>query len=128
MEREKARDFYDMKTRSGGAPAVPYIFVKSDKRIERVELNDILYAEVMGNYVSIYTDRKKIIAYLTMKSLESQLSHADFIKIHQSFLVNRSKIESVEGNELKVGAVSLPISRNYRDAVTSLINERLLKR
>jgi DNA-binding LytR/AlgR family response regulator len=125
---QKARDFYDMKTRSGGAPAVPYIFVKSEKRIERVALNDILYAEVMGNYVSIHTDRKKIIAYLTMKSLESQLSNADFIKIHQSFLVNRSKIESVEGNEIKVGTVSLPISRNYRDAVASLINERLLKR
>jgi DNA-binding LytR/AlgR family response regulator len=125
---QKARDFYDMKTRSGGAPAVPYIFVKSEKRIERVELSDILYAEVMGNYVSIYTDRKKIIAYLTMKSLESQLSNTDFIKIHQSFLVNRSRIESVEGNEIKVGTVSLPISRNYRDAVTNLINERLLKR
>ncbi|HWA35592.1 MAG TPA: LytTR family DNA-binding domain-containing protein [Cyclobacteriaceae bacterium] len=125
---QKAKDFYEMKTRSGAGSTASYIFVKSEKRIERVELNDILYAEVMGNYVSIHTERKKIIAYLTMKSLESQLSHADFIKIHQSFLVNRSRIESVEGNELKVGAATLPISRNYRDGVTTLINERLLKR
>jgi DNA-binding LytR/AlgR family response regulator len=124
----RAKDFYEMKTQPGNALPLSYIFIKSDRRIERVELNDILYAEVLGNYVTIYTDRKKIIAYLTMKSLESQLSNADFIKIHQSFLVNRSKIESVEGNELKVGTRSLPISRNFRDSVTTLINQRLLKR
>jgi DNA-binding LytR/AlgR family response regulator len=125
---QKAKDFYEMKSPSGTSLPPSYIFIKSEKRIEKVELNDILYAEVLGNYVTICTKRKKIIAYLTMKSLESQLSPSDFIKIHQSFLVNRSKIESVEGNELKVGEKSLPISRNYRDSVTSLINQRLLKR
>src|SRR5258705_4602683 len=127
---QKAKDFYEMKTQSAptAGGTLSYIFIKSEKRIEKVELNDILYAEVLGNYVTIYTEHKKIIAYLTMKSLESQLSSIDFIKIHQSFLVNRSKIESVEGNELKVGTKSLPISRNCRDSVTNLINQRLLKR
>jgi DNA-binding LytR/AlgR family response regulator len=124
---QKAKDFYEMKTQSGNTPP-SYIFIKSEKRIEKVELNEILYAEVLGNYVTICTERKKIITYLTMKSLESQLSSTDFIKIHQSFLVNRSKIESVEGNELRVGTKSLPISRNCRDRVTNLINQRLLKR
>jgi DNA-binding LytR/AlgR family response regulator len=130
---QKARDFNEMKTQpigigTGSPQPHSYIFIKSDKRIEKVELSEILYAEVLGNYMTIYTDRKTIIAYLTMKSLESQLSPTDFIKIHQSFLVNRSKIESVEGNDLKVGTRSLPISRNYRDSVMSLINQRLLKR
>jgi DNA-binding LytR/AlgR family response regulator len=130
---QKAKDFHEMKTLpiaigTGNMLSPSYIFIKSEKRIEKVELNDILYAEVLGNYITIHTDRKKIIAYLTMKSLESQLSSADFIKIHQSFLVNRSKIESVEGNDLKVGTKSLPISRNYRDSVANLINQRLLKR
>lgn len=125
---QKAKDFHEMKTQVGNALPPSYIFIKSEKRIEKVELSDILYAEVLGNYVTIFTERKKIIAYLTMKSLESQLSDVDFIKIHQSFLVNRSKIESVEGNELKVGTKSLPISRNYRESVTNLINQRLLKR
>jgi DNA-binding LytR/AlgR family response regulator len=125
---QKAKDFSEMKSQSGNAQPPSYIFVKSEKRVEKVELSDILYAEVLGNYLTIHTDRKKIIAYLTMKSLQSQLSSTDFIKIHQSFLVNCSKIESVEGNDLKVGTKSLPISRNYRDSVTNLINQRLLKR
>lgn len=125
---QKAKDFYEMKQQYGNTPPPSYIFIKSEKRIEKVELGDILYAEVLGNYMTIYTDRKTIIAYLTMKSLQNQLSPTDFIKIHQSFLVNRSKIESVEGNVLKVGTKALPISRNYRDSVTNLINQRLLKR
>lgn len=125
---QKAKDFNELKSQSGNAAPPTYIFIKSEKRIEKVELNDILYGEVLGNYVTIVTENKKIIAYLTMKSLESQLSGTDFIKIHQSFLVNQSKIEALEGNELKVGEKWLPISRGYRDSVTELINRRLLKR
>src|SRR5688572_23758354 len=89
---QKAKDFHEMKTQSGNVSPQSYIFVKSEKRIEKVELSDILYAEVLGNYITIHTESKKIVAYLTMKSLESQLSPVDFIKIHQSFLVNCSKI------------------------------------
>jgi len=125
---QKAKDFYQMKTRTAGAILPSYIFIKSDKRIEKIELNDILYAESVGNYVSIYTENKKIIAYLTMKSLESQLPADDFIKIHQSYLVNRSKIEAIEGNEIKIGSRSLPMSRNYRDMVMKIVHQRLLKR
>jgi len=52
----------------------------------------------------------------------------EFIKIHQSFLVNASKIDAIEGNEVKVGGNSLPISRNYREPVMKIVNKRLLKR
>jgi len=125
---QKAKDYHEMKTRTSGALQSSYIFIKSDKRIEKIELHDMLYAESVGNYVSVYTEGKKIIAYLTMKSLESQLPADEFIKIHQSYLVNCSKIEAIEGNEVKIGAKSLPISRNYRDLVMKIVHQRLLKR
>jgi DNA-binding LytR/AlgR family response regulator len=124
----KAKDYYQMKTRTSGALEPTYIFIRSDKRIEKIELNDILYAESTGNYVSVYTERKKIIAYLTMKSLESQLPAEDFIKIHQSYLVNSSKIDAIEGNEIKIAGKSLPMSRNYREMVMKIVHQRLLKR
>ena len=125
---QKAKDYYQMKNRTAGALPSSYIFIKSEKRIEKIELNDILYAESVGNYVSVYTENKKIVAYLTMKSLESQLPADDFIKIHQSYLVNYSKIEAIEGNEIKIGCKSLPMSRNYRDTVMKIVHQRLLKR
>jgi DNA-binding LytR/AlgR family response regulator len=125
---QKAKDYHEMKTRTTGGLQSSYIFIKSDKRIEKIELNDILYAESVGNYVSVYTENKKIIAYLTMKSLEAQLPADEFIKIHQSYLVNCSKIDAIEGNEIKMGSKSLPISRNYREMVMKIVNQRLLKR
>jgi len=125
---QKAKDYYQMKHMATVTSQPSYIFVKSEKRIEKVELNDMLYAESLGNYVSIHTESKRIIAYLTMKSLESQLSTDEFIKIHQSYLVNSSKINAIEGNEIKIGSKSLPISRNYREMVMKIVNLRLLKR
>ena len=124
----KAKDYYEMKNRVIGTLSSSYIFIKSEKRIEKIELKEVLYAESVGNYVSIYTENKKIIAYITMKSLESQLPSADFIKIHQSYLVSGSKIDAIDGNEVKVGGKSLPISRNYRDMVMKIVHQRLLKR
>jgi DNA-binding LytR/AlgR family response regulator len=125
---QKAKDYYQMKHMATDALQSSYIFIKSEKRIEKIELNDILYAESLGNYVSIHTENKKIIAYLTMKSLESQLPLNEFIKIHQSYLVNCSKINAIEGNEIKIGSKSLPISRNCRETVMKIVYQRLLKR
>ena len=125
---QKAKDYYQMKNIATGTLQPSYIFIKSEKRIEKIELNDILYAESVGNYVSIHTENKRIMAYLTMKSLESQLPLNDFIKIHQSYLVNCSKIDAIEGNEIKIGSRSLPMSRNYREMVMKIIHQRLLKR
>jgi len=125
---QKAKDYHQMKYTASNAIPSSYIFIKSEKRIEKIELADILYAESVGNYVSVYTDNKRILAYLTMKSLESQLPLNEFLKVHQSFLVNCSKIDAIEGNEIKMGARSIPISRNYREPVMKIIHQRLLKR
>jgi len=125
---QKAKDYYQLKHKASGVPQASYIFIKSEKRIEKIELSDILYAESIGNYVSICTENKKIVAYLTMKSLESQLPFEDFIKIHQSYLVNCSKIIAIEGNEIKIGNKAFPISRSYRDTVMKVVQQRLLKR
>ncbi|MCR8557783.1 LytTR family DNA-binding domain-containing protein [Mucilaginibacter sp. BJC16-A38] len=122
----KARDFYQM--RAGSSTPQSYIFIKSEKRIEKLELADIMYAESTGNYVSIFTENQKVIAYLTMKSLECQLPEKMFIKIHQSYLVNCDRIQAIEGNEIKIGNRSLPMSRNYRDNVMNIVQQRLLKR
>ena len=125
---QKAKDYYQLKHWTTASQTPEYLFIKSEKRIEKIELNDILYAESVGNYVRVCTERKTIIAYLTMKSLESQLPPEEFIKIHQSYLVNASKIDAIEGNEIKLGSKSLPMSRNYRELVMKLVHQRLLKR
>lgn len=125
---QKAKEYAELKSANAAHPLSSGLFVRSERRIEKIQLKDILYIESMGNYVNIYTENKKIIAYLTMKGLESQLPPNDFIKIHQSFLISFSHINAIEGNNIKIKDKLLPISRNYRDAVMQVIEQRMLKR
>jgi DNA-binding LytR/AlgR family response regulator len=123
---QKAKEYIEL--RDSKSEQQSYIFVRSEKRIEKIELADILYIESTGNYVNIYTEKRKIIAYLTLKGLESQLPSDEFIKIHQSFLVGFSKIDAIEGNQIQIKGRSLSISRNYKDAIMQIVEQRLLKR
>ena len=125
---KKAADYIALKEKKEADTTTNYLFVKSEKRIEKVELADILYIESMGNYINIFTSNKKIVAYLTLKGIESRLPTDQFIKVHQSFLIPLARIEFIEGNRIKLKDASIPIGRNYRDAVMKLVDERLLKR
>lgn len=125
---QKAKEYNDLRHASTFTPHPSYLFVRSEKRIEKIELKDILYIESFGNYVNIHTESKKIVAYLTLKGLESQLPAQEFIKIHQSFLVPFSRIGAIEGNQVFINNKSLPISRNYRESVMQLVEQRMLKR
>jgi len=125
---QKAKEFSEAKEATNRDGIAPFIFVRSEKRIEKIELNDILFIESLGNYVTIFTDNKKIIAYLTLKSLENQLPANHFIKTHHSFLVNCSRISFIQGDEIKIQNNVLPISRKYKDALMLMVSERLLKR
>jgi DNA-binding LytR/AlgR family response regulator len=125
---QKAKEYAGLKDTTALNPVPAYLFVRSEKRIEKIELKDILYIESLGNYVNIYTESKKIVAYLTLKGLESQLPAQEFIKIHQSFLVSFSRISAIEGNQVIIKDKGLPISRNYRDTVMRMVEQRLLRR
>lgn len=125
---KKASDYIGLKDKREAEVTPSFLFVKSEKRIEKIELADILYVESMGNYVNIITTHKKIVAYLTLKGIESRLPADQFIKVHQSFLIPLARIEFIEGNRIRLKDTTVPIGRNYRDAVMKLVEERLLKR
>ena len=123
---QKAKDFISIKNNNNSNPS--WLFVRSDKRIEKIEFDNILYIESTGNYIHIHTKDKNIIAYLTLKAIEAELPSSTFIKIHQSFIVSFSKIEAIESNTVKLNNKLLPIGRSYRDAFMKLVEERLVKR
>ncbi|ADR20451.1 DNA-binding response regulator [Marivirga tractuosa] len=98
-----------------------YFFVKSEQRLEKVVINELCYVEAMENYVIIHTDSQKIISLMTMKSMEEKLPPNHFIRSHKSYIVNISKVESIEGNCLNVKSKQLPISRQNKHEVLNRI-------
>ncbi|HWB91058.1 MAG TPA: LytTR family DNA-binding domain-containing protein, partial [Puia sp.] len=126
---QKAKDYLDLREAATLAPSMDsWLFVRSEKRIERIEIRDILYMQSLGNYVTIFTTAKRILTYLTLRGIEAQLPSGEFVKIHQSYLVSLGRVDSIEGNQILVSGKSLPLSRNYRESVMQVVERRLLKR
>jgi len=127
----KAKELADLKnTVPANAHKPPdHFFIKCENQIEKVYYDDLLYAEAMMNYVMLYTNAKKMMVYITMKGLEEQLPVESFIKVHKSFIVNISKIKSIEGNILHVGNEKIAVSQNLREKVINqIVQDKMIKR
>jgi DNA-binding LytR/AlgR family response regulator len=106
-----------------------YFFIKSDNSIVKIRLEEILFAEALQNYVAIQTIQKRYISYLTFKAVLDKLLPHHFIQTHKSFIVSPTKVDSVSGNEMKIGSHLVPISRNLKDEVMQkLLKGKFLKR
>jgi len=107
----------------------PFIFVKTDKQLIKLNIVDILYIEAMQNYIIFHTQTEKIMALVPMKSIFELLSKEAFLQIHKSYIVAKNKVEAIEGNQLIVNQQKLPISTRMRKAVIeALTGSRLLKK
>ncbi len=125
----KAKEVFDTKKQLAAQPAAGYFFIKCDNQIEKVLYDDLLYAEAMMNYVILYTTARKMIVYITLKSLEEQLPANQFIKVHKSFIVNRTKIKSIDGNQINLGSQKITISQNLREKVLSeILGDKMIRR
>jgi DNA-binding LytR/AlgR family response regulator len=110
-------------------PEESHFFIKTDSKLVKIYYHDILFVEALQNYVAVHTRDKKLITYLTFKSIEDHLPAGQFLKIHKSYIVALSRIDSIEGNELKIGNQSLPISRTLKEEVMEkILKDRYLKR
>ncbi len=107
-----------------------FFFVKSDKKLVKTFYRDILYIEGLKDYVIIRTETGRVITLQTMKSLEAKLPSDMFQRIHRSYILNTTKIKALEGNMVELiekGQTKLiPIGKNYRDALLSIIEEKKL--
>jgi DNA-binding LytR/AlgR family response regulator len=98
-------------------PEQDYFFIKSDNKLVRIRLDEILFVEALQNYIAIHTAGKKYITYLTLHGIGDYLPPGRFIRTHKSFIVAADKIESIEGNEIRIGPHRIPISRTERESV-----------
>lgn len=98
-----------------------YFFIKTDGKIYKIFHDDLLYAEANGNYTKIVTTQQVIFPGMTFSSFEAMLPGDPFLRIHRSFLINKSKITHIEGNRVFIGSTELPIGSNYRESFLKAI-------
>ena len=102
------------------------IFVKSEYKLLQINLDDIRYIEGLKDYVKIYTEQSPhpILSLMNMKAIEQMLPASRFIRVHRSFIVQKSKIREIERNRIVFGNVYIPIGDSYKQAFQDFINNK----
>ena len=100
--------------------ASPFMYVKVDRKMVKVLLDDVLFIESDKDYVKIYTTNSTIVTRQTISSVEAMLSENKFLRIHRSFIVSLDKIKSFSNETVEIGNKELPIGKLYRNSFLKL--------
>ena len=103
---------------------VDYIFVKTENRLEKIMIQDILYIEGMRDYLRIHTTTKKIMTLQSFTELEQMLPAHLVCRVHKSYMVAIQKIDSIERSRIKIGDQLIPVSETYKEAFLQIINNK----
>lgn len=128
----RAKELHKMQTgiQANSKDDQEFIFVKADKKLIKINFDDVLYVEGLKDYVIIKMPGNRVITLQTMKSLEAKLPSDKFKRIHRSYIVGLNQINAVIGNMVEIkdkGEVKhLPIGKNYREDLLALINKNKL--
>lgn len=98
-----------------------FIFVKSEYKIQKVYLHQILYIEGLKDYISIFTPTERIITLQNMKKMEDTLPEKHFVRVHKSYIVALNKIDSIERSRIFIGDKIIPVGDTYRDNFFKII-------
>lgn len=98
-----------------------FIFIKTEYRLEKIFLNEIIYIEGMRDYRRIHCFNKKIMTLQTFKDLEQEIPATILCRVHKSFMVALDKIDSVERDRIKIKEIFIPISETYKQMFFELL-------
>lgn len=118
---EKVYNQLDVKANNN---STDYIFVKTESRIEKISIRDILYIQGMKDYLQIHTTDRKIMTLQTFRNILEILPPTDFIRVHNSYIVSISRIETIERNRIRIGKELIPISDSYKETFYGILKEK----
>jgi DNA-binding LytR/AlgR family response regulator len=99
-----------------------YIQFTIQKKIVRINLNDILYIESNRENIQIRTNEKLFVCKMQIGEIEKQLDATQFLRVHRSYIVPLNKVDSMSLTEFEIKNYKIPIGRNYREQVRKLLN------
>lgn len=100
-----------------------FILVKVDYSTVKININDILYIEGLKDYVKIYCGSRPILTKSTMKNIGEKLSGKNFLRVHKSYIVSISRIDSIENQRIIIGDKRIPVGEQYKDEFNRALND-----
>ena len=115
--RHNAQEEGPSPVTADSSPPLEFLLINADHKVHRVYLKDLVYIQSMKEYVVYFTDQGKLMAWGSLKSLEEKLPITDFMRVHKSYIVAKNRVNSLNGNQLELGEITIPIGGSYRQAV-----------
>ncbi len=116
---EKARVLLQSESAKKTTKLIPdiqdIIFVRTDNKSQKIRIMDIAFIEGSGNYVTIHVGKSKFLVLQNLKSFEEQLMPYQFIRIHKSFIISLTHLDSIDKSSVKIGDINIPISESYKE-------------
>lgn len=111
-------------THRNSEPPPDFIFVKTENRLEKIMLNEIVYIEGMRDYRRIHTVNKKIMTLQNFSEFEKLIPPSIICRVHKSYMVALNKIVSIERNRIKIADQLIPISETYKETLFQIIQNK----
>jgi DNA-binding LytR/AlgR family response regulator len=119
---DKAREILQSNTEEVKMNEEEFIFIRDSNIVRRLKLDDILFAEAMGDYVKLYTSQKFFAVHTTLKTVEERLPASKFIRVHRSYIVALTKIDTIQDGALVINGKPVPVADAYRAALNKKMN------
>ena len=101
-----------------------YITLQADKKIHKIDIDQILFLEAMGDYVKVVMPGKTLIVHQTLQRLVEQLPPTLFYRVHKSYAIAMNKVEYVEGNQIIIKSSRVPIGQTYRNDFLDVLQRK----
>ena len=119
---EKAKEAFDSNKQEVKIEAQEFVFVKDNGILKKLNVDDILYLEAMGDYVKVHTAQKFHVLHSTLKSIEEKLPPNKFLRIHRSYIVSLHKIDFIQDGVINIGKASIPVAETYKSSLNRRLN------
>ena len=119
---DKAREILQSNTEEVKMDDDEFIFIRDSNIVRRLKLDDILFAEAMGDYVKLLTSQKFFAIHTTLKAVEERLPANKFIRVHRSYIVAITKIDTIQDGALVINGKPVPVADAYRAALNKKMN------
>lgn len=115
---EKAKEIQRSRNQEVKVENDSFIFIRDSNIVRRLNIDDILFAEATGDYVKLYTSESFYSIHATLRLVESKLPESRFLRVHRSFIIQVSKIDTIEGGTLIINRKTVPVADTYRSALS----------
>ena len=99
-----------------------FVFVKSNGKLIKIDLNRIKWIEAQSDYMLIFADREKYLIHSTMKNLVKKLPSSDFIRVHRSYIVRIDQINDIDDTTIVIDKKVIPIGASFKNQLLSGLN------